>query len=210
MYALVCVLVFLLSNIIAEPLRTVCDTNGDNWEEYFDENTQHFYYYNLDTKETSWLLEFSKTNRECTWNDGERQTHDVIDEMFPVQLPKSQHSFEASGVFPVDIDDMHMRKDIAGNLQRRRVNCIFDHLVGVQARMNYPIALKAPIAFHLMFISDETRQDTVAQERKRIEENLTEDFEDAEGWETLGHIWRVRNCTWWQHICFKASNGDCV
>jgi hypothetical protein len=191
--ALLCIVIFALSHTTAEPLRTVRDIYGETWEEYYDEKTQHFYYFNLQTKETSWLLEFSKKTAVQTWNEGSREgkAADVIDKMFPVQLSKQDNSFEALDIFPVDIDELYLRKDVAGKLQSQQVRCLFDHLVGVQARINYPMALKAPVAFHHMFISDGSRQDNVAKERERIEEQLLEDPENAENWETLGHIWRV-------------------
>ena len=140
-------------------------------------------------------MEFSKNSAQLWIEgdvDGERKADDVINEMFPVQLSKVDHSFEALGaVYPVDIEEIYLRKDLAGKLQSQQVKCLFDHLVGVQARINYPMALKAPVAFHHMFISDESRQDNVAKERERVEETLLEDPESAENWETLGHIWRV-------------------
>lgn len=199
------------SHTSAEPLRRVRDRRGAVWEEYFDEHTQHFYYFNVRTKQTSWLLDFSKSSTEPSpspsWLEGEgegsgagggagggeRGADDVIDEIFPVQLSKadSSSSFESLGVFPEGMEDIRMRRDVAGRLQSQPVRCMFDYLPGIQARVNYPMALKAPVAFHHMFISDEPRQETVAKERTRIEELLQDDPDNAENWENLGHVWRV-------------------
>lgn len=193
--ALLFIVIFVLANITAEPLRTVRDISGESWEEYFDERTQHFYYFNTKTKETSWLLDFSKTSSVQSWVEDEREggKADVIDEIFPVQLSKSNFSFEVlGGVHLVDLEEVRMRKDVAGSLQTQHVRCMFDHLVGVRARVDYPMALKAPVAFHHMFISDDARQDNVARERAKVEEALRADPEGAENWETLGHVWRVR------------------
>jgi hypothetical protein len=237
--AVMCIVVFALST--AEPLRTVRDVNDDTWEEYFDEKTQHFYYFNLKTKATSWLLEFSQKETVQLWtatvDDGQRKAEDLIDEMFPV-LNKAKKSssksgsnpFEALKIFPVDMDELHMRKDVAGKLQTTHNTCqtthqhgggaggvkkcgmgMFDHLWGVHlarggggrnssssssvVSVNI-MALKAPIAFHHMFISGGeeqqlSRQEKVAQERQRVEEQLIEEPRDAESWEMLGHVWRV-------------------
>ena len=166
---------------------------GDIWEEYFDERTQHFYYFNIKTNETSWLLEFSKKGVQRNWasDDENIPAEDVINEMFPVQLSRGDDYFETLGIFPTDLDDIYLRKDMAGKLHNQHVKCMFDHLIGVQARVNYPMALKAPVAFHHMFVSDEKRQEYVAKERKNTEERLLDNPENAEDWETLGHVWRV-------------------
>jgi len=204
--AIIVIAIFVAST--AEPLRNVVDIRGEAWEEYFDENTQHFYYYHPKTKTTSWLLEFS-SKESSSWSKGNINNEgdtDIIDEIFPVlSKAETDPSFEALKIFPVDIDEIHLRKDLAGRLHTQNVKCMFDHLLGVKARVNFPMALKAPVAFHHMFISDESRQENVAKERIRIELKLANDPTDAESWEILGHIWRVYGHVHRSMDCYRRA-----
>jgi len=202
--------------IYAKPLRQVRDVNSVAWEEYFDEKTQHFYYHHPPSGSTSWLLDFPAKQRdnkdrgvegrgkgsasrdafkrvEDPW-DSDSDASDIIDEMFPV-VSKSKRSSGIMPLYPVDAHELHLARDPAGRLRKQRIFTIFDQLKGVKARINFPMSLKAPVAFHHMFLQSDgassISRSAVDSERGRLEAALRQAPDSADTWESLGHVWRV-------------------
>jgi hypothetical protein len=197
--------------IEALPLRKVRDYLGDIWEEYFDETTQHFYYHNPVLGSTSWILEFAPSrdgtlgavgnpNRELvrrsrknaftkSSNPWDSTSDSFLDE--PSTTHKTVSYVGKLPLYPRDRATLHLLNDPAGELRKKHIFTVFDVLRGVKARTNFPIALKAPVAFHHMFVSENSGMSSVAAERLRIEALTVADPESGEAWESLGHIWRV-------------------
>jgi hypothetical protein len=186
--------------ISAKPLRRVRDINADIWEEYFDDQTQHFYYYKPTTKTTAWLLEFP-TEPTATFDITDqipsinKEKTTVIQKKAPIYsiLTKNREMNTLAMLFkPVDAETLHLLKDPAGSLRTRNFTTVFDDLLGIKARVNYPIPLKAPLAFHQMFSpSNGLQKSSITSERNVIEALLLDQPNNHDGWESLGHVWRV-------------------
>lgn len=201
----------LFTVVNALPLRKVRDYLGDIWEEYFDEASQHFYYHNPVSGATSWILEFApsrdsnvistgtlnsqlvKRSRKNAFaksnNPWDSTSENIIDDSSSVPKP-----FDYIGklpLYPKDRSTLHLLNDPAGGLRKKHIFTVFDVLRGVKARSHFPMALKAPVAFHHMFASENSGKSSVAAERERMEAMAIADPDSGETWESLGHIWRV-------------------
>ena len=200
----------LLSGARTLPLRKVRDYLGTAWDEYFDEATNHFYYHNPASGSTSWVLEFSpnrdgnlgtsggtyavKRSRKHSFTRSSNPWESIADSIVedtPRIALKQVSGVGKMPIYPEDVHTLHLRMDTAGKLRKTHIFTVFDVLHGVRARVNFPVPLKAPVAFHHMFMSENSGRSSVALERWRIESQLEIHPDRGDVWENLGHVWRV-------------------
>lgn len=175
--------------------RIVRDHSGVNWEEYYDEVTEHFYYHNSLTGKTSWMINAASKAQSIEPNI-------TSSFMQHVQIHGSKGSSVASlfnrqsktisnPLVPGDRASLGELIDVAGYVRLYPFLTLFDMLPGVQARESFGMSLKSPISFHHMFYDVKARRLSIADERARLEADILRNSSDVGAWTLLGHVWRV-------------------
>ncbi len=155
-------------------LRTLRDSRGVEWSEFFDRNTNHFYYFCPKTGESSWSITLPAVTDPLARRDkGDASwlypvQHEKRDEnvMHNLKLPTDKRpkvhvddrkTKNPLPLVPVDSEVLHLLQDPAGKLRNLKFKTIFDSLPGMMARKTFPIRLQAPTDVHYFFYDADTK-----------------------------------------------------